>query len=187
MKNFEMPTLYMMETPMSESIASACCYSETVNGLTTTKKVLNGGTIGTHSWYTVYPDVIRFFGGIATAPSNHYTYYYQNIDDPAQYNNGAVWISGGPQTKTKDVAAFTQSSSHTLDELWTITDGTISQETIEPGSFVKLTNSGCDHLSQKCPFNEKTTIDFVHTGAKYPHALGAEIWQYPHPAAQYNS
>lgn len=186
MKQYQAPQLHLVEMPMAESIANTCCYTEIVNGLTTTKKVLSGGTIGPYTWYNVYPDVVRYLGGIATAPRNHYKYYYTVDDGPAGYSEGAAWITGGQRTLSKDVLMFTQNGDHTLARLVTITNGEAYEEDPNTG-YVALSYSGCDHMSRKCPFNEQLTVDLIHSGAKYPHAMGGSLWASPHQAIMYNS
>jgi len=186
-KKFEMPRLAITEILMNESIASDCCYSETVTPLITKKNILNGGMINTYTYYQVYSQVVQYFGGLMTAPSTHYTYYAPTIQNPAEYSDAATWISGGLYYKTYDVASFTQNTGHTLSSLYIIEDGQISNRPIDIGGFVQPSYTNCDHMTRSCPFNELVTLKDAHIGAKTPHRLGGVNWQTPHKAAQYNS
>ena len=185
MKEFEMPRVALQEMCMSESIAATCCYTETSNGLTTVQTSLSGGSLSRYSWREVYSDIIEFHGGLASIPKTHYTYYYPNLDE-VYYDEGAKMISGGGYF-SKDVVAFEQSSKGTLQSLWTIKDGKIVDEKILPGSYVSATRSGCDHMTNACPYNYVRSIDFAHVGSTMPHAFGTTQWFLPHPAQQYNS
>jgi len=185
MKGFEMPRVTLHEMCMSESIAATCCYSETTAGLSTIHAVLNGGNLSRYSWREVYAQVIEFYGGIATIPKTHYSYYFPNLDD-VYYDEGAKMISGGGYW-SKDVAAFEQNTEGKLQALGTIDDGKISDEEILPGAYVSATRSECDHMTNACPFNYVRSIDYAHVGATMPHALGTSQWFLPHQAHQYNS
>jgi len=178
---------------MAESIASACCYSVTTSkdGLVTTKNILTGGTITTLETYQVYQDLIEFYGGIASLPANHYTYYRPYSADitysGVTYDTGASPIAGVGYT-TQDVAWFSQDASHQLYQLYVVDkNGQMMPETVVPGGYVQLTYSGCDHLSRDCPFNKLVTQKNMHVNARTAHALGTSNWALPHTAQQYNS
>ncbi|MDR1569783.1 MAG: hypothetical protein LBS72_04760 [Oscillospiraceae bacterium] len=103
--------------------------------------------------YLVYDSVIQLLGGYATIPSNHYTMFIPDNSRP-KYDQSAKLISGFGY-KTKDVVRFTQQPIGYVNRVWTIdSNGRVTEESSIPeGSFVRLTSSGCDHLTQKCPFN----------------------------------
>jgi hypothetical protein len=172
---------------MNESIASACCYAQVSTPLVTKKNVLNGGTIGTFSTFELYPQIIQFFGGLATTPPVHYTYYSPTVLAPGQYSDQALWIKDGLYYEMYDVAYFTQNPDHTLGGVYIIDKGQISNMPTSISGFVSPTSGICDHISKSCPFNRTVTMNNAHIGATSPHLLGGSNWASPHVAAQYNS
>jgi hypothetical protein len=186
-KQFEMPLLAFTELPMSESIASACCFSQIATPLLTKRNVLNGGTVGPLTSFEVYPQVIQFFGGLATTPQVHYTYYSPTVKDPGKYSDQALWIQDGLYYEMYDVAYFTQNVNHTLGSVYIIDKGQISNKPISASGFVAPTSGICDHISRSCPFNRTVTINNAHIGSTSPHLLGGANWASPHVAAQFSS
>ena len=180
---FETPRVCVTDILMNESIAADCCYSEIRTPFYTEKNVLNGGTINSYSYYQVYSQILRFYEGLAFAPTTHYLYF----EPTTVCNNNAAWVSNGQYYKTYDVASVGQNPDRTLRSLYILEDGQISNLPVVSGGFIQATSFNCDHLSLKCPFNEMVTIQNAHIGARMPHKLGGCNWSVPHPAAQYNS
>ena len=201
MKKFEKPVVVLNEMLMNESIATDCCYDMVQDGLVTTLKAFNGGTIGSSKTYSLYSDVIKLLGGYATTPSNHYKLYIPKVkSNPGySYSVGAVPDLTGGGFDEKWIIRFDQfNTPGDVANVWYLQDGKGVQATgnnistdladWNASAYVQLRKSGCTHTpGSGCPWLKETTLDNAHIGAQFPHALGMPDWAAPHVAGRYNS
>ncbi|GHU75144.1 hypothetical protein AGMMS49992_18510 [Clostridia bacterium] len=187
-QSFEMPSITYIPITMSESIASTCCYAFVYNssGMIQTQRTLNGGSIGATYGFSIYPKVAQMFNGNENIPKNHYTYFYPNVYDPNYYDATAMQ-HGRQGYWAKEVVASHPAGAVNPNRLWVVDMGDVYEAQVLPGSYVQLTVPYCDHVSQKCPFNQMVGSWNQHIGASSPHAMGGSQWWNPHPAVQFSS